>query len=395
MHLRKIVRFATACFTITLLPGGGRALAQSRVSSPVAAPYVGVWNHRANDGFLSISTFQADGTWSDGGAPVGTWTVENNQLVQRFNEHSDWMDRFDLPGQNGALKGRDNGGGTVGLTRRSASAPAATLTALAGDWKFFNANDGKRVTETLAASGAMLENGQPTGFWQLVDGGLQITYSTHHEWLDTYDLPSKQGVLSGTNRSGHALSLTRASGGGTTDNLPASVAAAVSTPTKPSTSAPATSSYFGTTRPGAVVGTPVAAVSHTDPAISGVVIPTPVPPALRTPAPRVMSVRPTPTTPTIAPTPLPAAESAAVLTPVGKWHWHAGSDRTFNENGSVLEGTKVTGQWKWINKEKGELQINWSGTHYHPPETYTLSPHGHHLTHSDTEGNAFTDDRVE
>ena len=91
-----------------------------------------------------------------------------------------------------------------------------------------------------------------------------------------------------------------------------------------------------------------------------------------------------------------ATPTPPLLTPVGKWHWHSGPANTLTDKGAVVQGGNVVGQWRWTNKEKGELQIAWHGVRYRAPETFTLSPHGNHLNGSNpTDGTSFTEDRVE
>ena len=101
---------------------------------------------------------------------------------------------------------------------------------------------------------------------------------------------------------------------------------------------------------------------------------------------------PTATAPTTAATPTPDP-----LSPVGKWRWHAGPDHTLTDKGAVLQDSMVVGQWRWTNKDKGELQIQWSGLQYRPPVTYTVSPHGNHLNGSEPghKDRIFAEERIE
>ena len=401
MNRHKIVHLAAAVLTVALLlPISGRVRAQTTTFSVLNKDYVGVWNDLRAD-FRSVSTINADGTWTEAGQRTGTWTVEKNQLVRRFDDHSNWEDRFNLPLHDGGIKGTSVGGGLVTLTRRSTSAPAAVQSALIGEWTFFNPTDGKRVTQTLAADGRFLENDQPTGYWQVSGAHLYVSFDSHHEWLDTYDLPADKGVLHGRNRQGNEFTLARAGAivaAATPPSQPHAtigtdkVAAATPVPAaRPAVAARRTTTgYFGT------AGVPTVA---SDTGAPGVAIPTPALPVTGVaPATRTIPARSAPA-PTPAPTMAPIVETTPdpiTLTPAGKWHWHNGTDRTITEKGAILEDTKVVGQWHWTDQSKRELQIQWSGTHYHPPEKYSLGPLGHHLDGSDpATSRTFTEERAD
>lgn len=362
------------------------------------------------DEHRALLTFTPEGTIMENGKRLAYWTVEGNKLYFSFYEHHDWIDVYDLPLKDGVLHGRNNRNQHLTLTQQKVAqanpAVLAARAAVVGAWTFSNATDGKRVPLAIKADGTTLENnGQDTGTWRTDGKQMFITYASHPEWLDTYDLPPTGGVIHGSNRSGHSLSLTRG-GAATSDSTatasasvaasrPAAANPAAATPAPARSTAAGTPGYFGSRAP--VDSASAAAVAA----------PTPLPPAATPPpaAPMVggyrtgSAVASRPMAPAATPTAAPtvAAETpAAALTPVGKWHWHSGGDHTITSSGAVLEGPKVVGQWKWLDKSKGQISVQFTGGAYRAPMTYTLSPHGNHLTGtSPASGSEHTEDRIE
>lgn len=377
-----------------------RATAQTDSYSVFKKDYLGLWNVTDNIGWRSVDRFNEDGTCSSNGARFGTWSLEQNKLLVRYDAHPDWINRYDLPIHNGILKGKTSWGDARTLTQRASAAPAATYTALTGNWEYHNQDNDHRAIVALTADGTIAENGRPIGAWVVENNHLFYSYAEHHDWVDDYPLPPKDGVLHSASHlltltqqkavpagSGAVAVATNATGGAT----PASVTR-VGTGTKTNPAAAGTTGgYFGSLRPG-------------DPASANTASRSTVPlPTLAPPPPPVVA-RPMGGDPvssgvatgaaqpgvTAAPTPVPSVAAVAtatpapdLLTPVGRWHWHSGIDITLTEKGAVLEDANVAGQWRWTNKDKGEIQIQWSGTHYRPPVTYSVSPHGHHLNGSD------------
>lgn len=183
--------------------------AQAGSPSAAAKEYVGTWNHLYWDGNRTVDVLNADGTWTSGTQRMGTWTADKGQLTLRFDDHPEWFNRFDLPARAGVLNGRDDNGGKDTLSLRAIVTPATIQTALVGPWNFFNSMDGKRAKHLLAANGTFQEDGQLTGFWTVVGDQVVFTYKDHNGWVDTYDLPPRNGVLHGHNRSGHVLTLSK------------------------------------------------------------------------------------------------------------------------------------------------------------------------------------------
>ena len=189
--------------------------AQAPRPTPPANQFAGLWDERTSQNYRLVVRLNADGTLLSGSADPGKWTVEANQLVLRYDQHPDWIDHLPLPVQDGLLFGQDANGGFESLTRR----PTAAAAPCVGEWEFFNPKDGKRVKAGLAADGTFTENGQPAGFWQVSGDRLFLSYDSHHEWMDTYDLPARDGVLYGQNRQGDHLTLAK--GGKTPGEAPA------------------------------------------------------------------------------------------------------------------------------------------------------------------------------
>ena len=121
--------------TGTSTPGAAQpALTTSAFGStrPVATAakedLVGTWELDTAEPGSEHYTMQvrADGTWSWDRNFSGTWTVSDGYFNLRFNEHDNFLDRYELPVRNGELHGVNGVGGKLFMRRKPTAAGAGT-----------------------------------------------------------------------------------------------------------------------------------------------------------------------------------------------------------------------------------------------------------------------------
>jgi hypothetical protein len=181
----------------------------------IRAPFVGLWNgYVARTKMHTVTLLSADGTWSEDGRRQGTWEVTGTQLVLHLSNKPSWSKSFALPIQEGRLlEGTDTQGSRCSLSLRSAAASDADYAAVVGSWVHQDVVDGSQATLFLRADGSWTnpEKGE-VGIWYIQKDMLRMSRNGEPH-LETYHLPGVDGVLrGGSNKTGHAMTLTRAGG---------------------------------------------------------------------------------------------------------------------------------------------------------------------------------------
>ena len=81
--------------------------------------FTGPWNfENLTDGHKATLDINADGTFSDGGKPLGRWETKGKQLILLYNNRGGHTDRFDLPVRSGKLEGKNSIGHGLVMERK-------------------------------------------------------------------------------------------------------------------------------------------------------------------------------------------------------------------------------------------------------------------------------------
>lgn len=88
-------------------------------SESARAELVGEWKFRNyHDNYQYTATINADGSYHNSGKRVGHWMVgSDNRLYINYDEHPNWHDSYDLPPNQGELRGRNMNGDPLQLSR--------------------------------------------------------------------------------------------------------------------------------------------------------------------------------------------------------------------------------------------------------------------------------------
>lgn len=184
------------------------------------AQMVGVWTILVHlDGNHWEQTFNADHTALADGKRIGAWEVKDNHFAVHMDGGG--TDSYELPVRDGVLYGTNLDGWHLTLARPGLPTPPLMAAQVVGRWKFDDPTGPAHLVFRLNADHTFTEDDRLKGHWSTLGNAVVFRWEGHDDWHDMFEWPGTGGVLTGTNGSRHALTLTKA-GAATPPEEPAS-----------------------------------------------------------------------------------------------------------------------------------------------------------------------------
>lgn len=174
------------------------------------AQMVGTWTFMViGSGFHGEMIFGTDHSMIYQGRRQGSWATKGNQFVISFDDKSH-DDIYDLPAREGVLYGKNSDGTFLQMIRQGAPTSPILEAQVLGSWDFDNHDgEGYHRSYRFNADHTFMEGNELRGHWFLLGHVLMFRWEGHPEWTDNFELPGKDGVLTGVNGFHHPLTLTR------------------------------------------------------------------------------------------------------------------------------------------------------------------------------------------